>query len=107
MKIFITGIRGFIGANLADYYLKKKFTVSGCDNLIGGYLNNINSKKIKLIGNQNIPIKILNIILTLGFLTNGTSFVNIYRLSNSEGASKLSMWIANKFRLNKVILKNE
>ena len=46
MKIFITGICGFIGANLADYYLKKKFKVSGCDNLIGGYLTNINQKKV-------------------------------------------------------------
>ena len=47
MKIFITGICGFIGSNLAEFYLKKKYEVSGCDNLIGGYLENINSKKIK------------------------------------------------------------
>ena len=47
MKIFITGIAGFLGANLADYYLKKNFQVSGCDNLIGGTLDNIDSKKIK------------------------------------------------------------
>ena len=47
MKIFITGICGFVGSNLAEYYLNKKYKVSGCDNLIGGYLENINSKKIK------------------------------------------------------------
>ena len=47
MKIFITGIAGLLGANLADYYLKKNFEVSGCDNLIGGTLDNIDSKKIK------------------------------------------------------------
>ena len=41
MKIFITGIAGFLGANLADYYLKKGFKVSGCDNLIGGTVDNI------------------------------------------------------------------
>jgi len=46
MKIFITGIAGFLGANLADYYLKKNFKVSGCDNLIGGSLENIDTKKI-------------------------------------------------------------
>ena len=46
MKIFITGIAGFLGANLADYYIKKKFKVSGCDNLIGGSLENIDTKKI-------------------------------------------------------------
>ena len=47
MKIFITGIAGFLGANLADYYLKKNFSVSGCDNLIGGTLDNINQNKVK------------------------------------------------------------
>jgi UDP-glucose 4-epimerase len=47
MKIFITGIAGFLGANLADYYLKKNFTVLGCDNLIGGTLDNINQNKVK------------------------------------------------------------
>ena len=47
MKIFITGIAGFLGANLADYYLKKNFTVSGCDNLVGGTLDNIDQNKVK------------------------------------------------------------
>ena len=46
MKIFITGIAGFLGANLADYYLKKNFKVSGCDNLIGGTLENIDKEKV-------------------------------------------------------------
>lgn len=109
-----------------SYELRKKVANNGIEGSIkfcilyramGLYNYDIFKKLVK--GNFNrfiniifiiisvIPIKILNIILTLGFLTNGTSFVNIYRLSNSEGASKLSMWIANKFRLNKGILKNE
>ena len=32
MHIFITGIAGFLGSNLADFIIKS-FKVSGCDNL--------------------------------------------------------------------------
>ena len=44
MQIFITGIAGFLGSNLADFYIRKGFSVSGCDNLVGGDLDNISSK---------------------------------------------------------------
>ncbi len=46
MHIFITGVAGFLGSNLADFYLKKNYKVSGNDNLIGGSLENID-KRIK------------------------------------------------------------
>jgi UDP-glucose 4-epimerase len=46
MHIFITGIAGFLGSNLADFYIKKNFKVSGCDNLVGGDREFVNPKAI-------------------------------------------------------------
>ena len=36
MHLFITGIAGFLGSNLADHFIKRGHKVSGCDNLVGG-----------------------------------------------------------------------
>ncbi len=46
MKIFITGIAGFLGSHLANRMLDIGHEVLGNDNLIGGDLENVN-KKIK------------------------------------------------------------
>jgi len=41
MKIFITGVAGFLGSHIADAMLSLGYNVSGCDNLIGGYIDNV------------------------------------------------------------------
>ena len=41
MKIFVTGIAGFLGGHVAENLLATGHEVSGCDNLIGGYLDNV------------------------------------------------------------------
>jgi len=42
MRIFITGIAGFLGSHIADHFISAGHTVVGCDNLFGGTLDNIN-----------------------------------------------------------------
>ena len=44
MNVFISGIAGFLGSHLADKMISLGYTVSGCDNLIGGYLDNVPKK---------------------------------------------------------------
>lgn len=41
MKVFITGVAGFLGSHLADAMIREGHEVVGCDNLIGGYLDNV------------------------------------------------------------------
>ena len=40
-KIFITGVAGFLGSHLARALIKEGHEVAGCDNLIGGYIDNV------------------------------------------------------------------
>lgn len=44
MKIFITGIAGFLGSHLADRMIELGHEVAGNDTLIGGYEDNVNHK---------------------------------------------------------------
>lgn len=42
-SVFITGVAGFLGSHLADRFLAEGYRVSGCDNLLGGYADNVPS----------------------------------------------------------------
>jgi UDP-glucose 4-epimerase len=44
MKVFITGVAGFLGSHLADRMLDLGYTVAGNDNLLGGYRDNIDPR---------------------------------------------------------------
>ena len=40
-NIFITGVAGFLGSHLAERLLASGHTVAGCDNMLGGYRDNV------------------------------------------------------------------
>lgn len=44
MKVFISGVAGFLGSHLADAMIADGHQVVGCDNLIGGELDNVPDK---------------------------------------------------------------
>lgn len=44
MKIFITGVAGFLGSHLADRMLALGHDVAGNDNLLGGYRDNVDPR---------------------------------------------------------------
>ena len=39
--IAVTGATGFLGSHIADRFLAEGHEVSGCDNLMGGYRDNV------------------------------------------------------------------
>ena len=41
MKVFITGIAGFLGSHLADHMISNGHAVAGNDNMIGGYSDTV------------------------------------------------------------------
>lgn len=41
MRVFVTGAAGFLGAHLADAFVRSGDEVVGCDNLVGGDLENL------------------------------------------------------------------
>jgi len=41
MKVFVSGVAGFLGSHLADAFIHGGHEVVGCDNMIGGDLHNL------------------------------------------------------------------
>ena len=41
MKYFVTGVAGFLGSHLAEKLINDGHKIVGCDNLAGGYLDNV------------------------------------------------------------------
>jgi len=39
--VFVTGVAGFLGGHLAERFLQQGHRVAGCDNLLGGYRDNV------------------------------------------------------------------
>ena len=102
MHIFITGIAGFLGANLADYYIAKGFKVSGCDNLVGGTLDNIDQNKVKFFKadceNLNEMTAIMRdvdvVVHTAAYPHEGLSSFSPYLICKSNYIGSVSVFTA-------------
>jgi UDP-glucose 4-epimerase len=55
-KVFITGVAGFLGSHLADRFLEMGWKVVGCDNLIGGYRDNV-SKEVEFYNHDCLDLE--------------------------------------------------
>ena len=82
-KIFITGIAGFLGSHIADKMLELGHEVSGCDNLIGGYEDNIPQ-------NANFSYHDLNNLDGLSELMSGADVIYNTACTAYEGLSVFS-----------------
>ena len=49
MRIFITGVAGFLGSHLADSFAAEGHQVLGCDSLIGGDVTNVTDPAVRIV----------------------------------------------------------
>lgn len=102
MQIFITGVAGFLGSNLADFYVKKGFKVVGCDNLIGGDLENVNKDVVFFKAdceNLDLMTKIIKgsdlVCHTAAFAHEGLSNISPTLICNSNVTGSVSVFTAS------------
>ena len=102
MHLFITGIAGFLGANLADFYISKGFKVSGCDNLVGGTLENIDQSKVKFfkadcenLDEMSKVIRDVDVVVhTAAYPHEGLSSFSPYLICKSNYIGSISVFTA-------------
>ena len=89
MNILITGVAGFIGYCLADFFLKKKVKVYGIDNFDDYYSVNYKKKKIELLKKyKNFFFKKLDISNKKNlenYILNKKSFDIVYHFAAQPG----------------------
>ena len=112
MKIFITGIAGFLGSHLAKRLLELGHEIYGNDNLIGGEITNLENKKIKFYETDCCDLEKMTEIIPKQDVSTRLSFVrnNLVKLSQNNYIDPINYYsfvnkikFTDKSKINKAI----